>query len=91
MVAAKRTLDNLAKNCVSHPDHIAALYWGIKLCFVALSGYITSETEKTVSTYITDVQKTFIAWFKNPSTGFEDYFGGKNGNNIKNEIKVCIP
>ena len=91
MVAAKRTLDNLANTYNNHLDHIAALHWAIKLYFVALSAYITSEREENVSSYITDAQTTFIAWFKNPSTGFEDYFGGKDGNNIKKEITVCIP
>ena len=91
MVAAKRTLNNLANIYNNSPNHIAALHWAIKLYFVALSAYMTSERGENVSSYINDAQTTFIAWFKNPSTGFEDYFGGKNGDNIKNEIKVCIP
>ena len=89
MVAAERTLDNLANIYNNTPGHIAALYWSIKLYFVALNAYLTSKMEENVSSYIANAQRTFIAWFKCPATGFGDYFGGEDGN-IKNEIKVCI-
>ena len=49
----------------------------------------TAEDEKNVSGYVTDVSEHFVAWFKKPSMGFEENFGGKNGKKIKNEIKVC--
>ena len=85
MVAAKRILVKLAKVCVNSTD---LFYWSIKLCLITLSGYIskTDSLGENVSSAITDIQKSFMAWF--PSTGFGDYFGGKNGKMIKNEIKV---
>ena len=90
MVAAKRILVNLTNVCVNNPDDIAVLNWTIKLYLVSLSVYITeSDGHAELSSHITNIQEPFVTWFGKPSTGFEDYFGGKNGKRIKNEIKVC--
>ena len=86
MVAAKRILVKLANICVNSPDNI---YWSITLCLVALNAYISMSDDlgDNVSSYITEVQVSFTAWFG--STEFGEHFGGKGGKMIKNEIKVC--
>ena len=91
MDATKRALFKLTDVCGSSPHHIAVFSWTIRLYLMTLSAYTsnTAEHEKNVSSYVTDVSKHFVAWFKKPSLGFEDSFGGKNGKKIKNEIKVC--
>ena len=88
MVAAKRILVKLANICVNTPDNISLFYWSIKLYLVALSAYISKSDGpgENVSSEITNVQTSFMAWFS--STEFRDYFGGKDGKMIKNEIKV---
>ena len=91
MDAAKRTLTKLADICGSSSHNIAVFSWTIKLYLVTLSAYASdlAEHEQNVSSYINDVSKHFIVWFKKPSMGFEDCFGGKSGKKIKSEIKVC--
>ena len=86
MVAAKRILVKLANICVNSPDNI---YWSIKLCLAALNAYISKSDGlgDNVSSYISDIQASFMAWFR--STEFGEYFGGKGGKMIKQEIKVC--
>lgn len=91
MVAAKRILVKLANICTNNSDHIAVFYSTIKLYLVALSANISESTEQAennVSKYMDDVYQLFKEWFEKPSAGFEDFFGGKNGKKIKNEIKV---
>ena len=91
MDATKRALVKLADVCGSSPHHIAVFCWTIKLYLVTLSAYASdsAEQEKSISSYVTNVCEHFVAWFKKPSMGFEDCFGGKSGKRIKNEIKVC--
>ena len=88
MVAAKRILVKLPNICVNTPDKISLFYWSTKLCLVALSAYISKSDGpgENVSSEITNVQTSFMAWFS--STEFGDYFGGKYGKLIKDEIKV---
>ena len=87
MVAAERILVKLAKICVNSTDNISVFYWSMKLCLIALSGYIskTDSLGENGSSTITDIQTSFMAWFQ---SRFGDYFGGKKGKMIKNEIKV---
>ena len=91
MVAAKRILAKLASICDNSSDHATLFYWSIKFCLVALNVHVSMPDDhtETVSSYVTDVKKSFTEWFRKPSIGFEDYFGGKNGKMIKKEIKVC--
>ena len=91
MDATKRALVKLADVCGSSPHHIAVFSWTIKLYLVTLNAFASNsaEHEQNVSGHVTDVSEQFVAWFKKPSMGVGDYFGGKSGKKIKDEIKVC--
>ena len=86
MVAGERILVSLTNIC-ANPD---VFYYAIKLYLVALNAFLSESAEHTdsVSNYVTKIKDLFVTWFKTPSAGFEDSFGGKNGKKIKTEIKV---
>ena len=91
MVAAKRILARLVIICENSSDHLTLLYRSIKFCLIALNVHVSKPDDHTeiVFSYVTEVKAYFMEWFRNPSIGFEDYFGGKSGKMIKKEIKVC--
>ena len=90
MVAAKRILVKLASICENSSDHTTLFYWSIKFCLVALNVHLSKPDDhaENAPNYITNVKISFMEWFRKPSIGLEDYFGGKNGKMIKKEIKV---
>ena len=93
MAAANKALAKFASICINCPHDVAVLFWTIRLYFVTLSGSTcisdSAEHAENVSSYISDIQKPFLAWFNKPSIGFQDIFGGNKGIKIKDEIKVC--
>jgi len=61
------------------------------LCVLSVyaSGVDDDEAAQITIEYTTDMQACFESWLQNPDIGFGDYFGRKNDNKIKDEIKVC--
>ena len=68
------------------------LYFSLKLYLYALSYYTSGiggdEARYMITSYINDVQVYLLGWLHNPDVNFGDYFGGKGGSKIKDEIKV---
>ena len=93
MLATNKILGKLAEICDNTPDHTAILLMTIKLYLSALSAYYKSSqlanNDEQVTNCVTDAQVCVIKWLLKPEVGLGDYFGGKNGKKIKNEIKVC--
>ena len=83
----------MANVCSSGPENIRTLCFSLKLYLYALSAYASGagddEVEQIISKYIEDAQMYLIGWLNRPDVDFGNYFGGKNCNKIKDEIKVC--
>ncbi|XP_065899490.1 E3 ubiquitin-protein ligase rnf213-alpha-like isoform X3 [Dysidea avara] len=92
MLATNKILGKLAEICDNTPDHTAILLMTIKLYLSALSAYYKSSqlanNDEQVTNCVTDAQVCVIKWLLKPEVGLGDYFGGKNGKKIKNEIKL---
>ena len=91
--ATSKILNKLAEICHNTADHTAILLMTIKLYLSALSAYYKSsqlvDNDLQVTGNITDAQVSVIKWLLKPEVGLGDYFGGKSGKKIKEEIKVC--
>lgn len=78
--------------CSSAQESIEVLYFSLKLYLYALSAYVSGmgdETKQIIAEHIKDAQAYLVSWLHRPDIGFGRHFGGKNGNKIKDEIKVC--
>jgi len=93
MVATNEILHKLVEICHNTADHTAVLLMTIKLYLSALSAYCRSsqliDNDVQITSFVTDAQVCVIRWLLKPEIGLGDYFGGKNGKKIKEEIKVC--
>jgi len=93
MLATNNILSKLAEICHNTFDHTAILLMTIKLYLSALSAYCKSsqlvDNDVQVTGHVTDAQVCVIKWLLKPNIGFGEYFGGKNGKKIKEELKVC--
>ena len=92
LVAAKCILDKMRKICSNTQEHISVLYFCLKLYLYALSYYTSGvggdEARYAIANHINDVQVYLLGWLQKSDVSFGDYFGGKGGNKIKDEIKV---
>ena len=82
----------MIKICSSSQDNIRVVYFSLKLYLYALSYYtsgVGDEAKQIVTNYINDVQAYLVGWLCRHDIGFGNKFGGKNGNKIKDEVKVC--
>jgi len=81
------------KICSNTQEGIVMLCSSIKLYLHALSTYTSGiddddATQATIE-YMVDVQAYLASWLQKPD-GFGNYFGGKNGSKIRDEVKVCV-
>lgn len=82
----------MRKICSNTQENITVLFFCLKLYLYALSYYTSgiggNEARYTITNYINDVQVYLLGWLHKPDVNFGDYFGGKGGTKIKDEIKV---
>ena len=91
MDAVNKMLCKLFNICKNTLDDTAVLFVTIELYLCALSGYFkfSQVVSRDVQETITDVQILVMKWIQKPTLFFGECFGGKNGENAKNEIQVC--
>ena len=68
------------------------LYFALKFYLYALNNYasgVGDEAKQIITDYINDAQAYLRGWLHRPDIGFGHKLGGKNGNRIKEEVKVC--
>ena len=78
--------------CTSTQENITVLYFALKFYLYALNNYVSGvgdEAKQIISDYINDAQAYLVGWLHKPNIGFGYKLGGKNGNKIKDEVKVC--
>ena len=78
--------------CSSGPENIEVLYFSLKLVLYALNAYASGERDdakQTIKEHILDVQASLVNWLNRPEVEFGSHFGGKSGNKMKVEVKVC--
>ncbi|XP_065899482.1 E3 ubiquitin-protein ligase rnf213-alpha-like isoform X2 [Dysidea avara] len=90
MDAVNKMLCKLFNICKNTLDDTAVLFVTIELYLCALSGYFkfSQVVSRDVQETITDVQILVMKWIQKPTLFFGECFGGKNGENAKNEIQL---
>ena len=82
----------MSEICYSSSEDMATFYMVLKLHLFALSAFIrklSNDQHQNISYYITDAQACIIKLIQKPNFGYDEIFGGKNCDKIKNEIEVC--
>ena len=78
--------------CTNAQENIKVLYFALKFYLYALNNYasgVGNEAKQIISDHINDAQAYLRGWLRRPDVGFGYKLGGKNGNKIKEEVKVC--
>ena len=91
-MAAKRILKKMIQICANGQKDIEMLCLSIKLYLYTLSAYTSGTVKQTaeiITTYLCNVETYLIAWLRKSDVDLGDHFGGKTGNKLKDEIKVC--
>ena len=92
LIAAKRILNKMTSICSSGPENIEVLHFSLKLVLYALNAYasgVGDDAKQIIKEHILDVQAYLVNWLNRPEVEFGSHFGGKNGNKMKVEVKVC--
>ena len=92
LIAAKRMLNKMIKICSNAQENFKVLHLSLKLYLYALSHYtsgVNGNAKQIIADYINDVKAYLEEWMHRPDISFGIRFGGKNGNKIKDEVKVC--
>ena len=81
-------LDKMAEICFNNSEDMKTFYIVLKLYLFTLSNFakqLSNDQAENVSGYITQAQFCIIKWIQK---FYEEDFGGKNGDKIKNELEV---
>lgn len=92
MVAAKRILNKMINVCTIAQGNITVLYFSLKFYLYALNNYapgVGDEAKQIITDHISDAHTCLLGWLRRTDIGFGHKLGGKNGNKIKEEVKVC--
>ena len=88
MIATKKMLDKVAEICFNSSEDMATFYSILKLFLFTLNSFarqLSNGQAENISGYITHAQYCITKWIQK---FYEECFGGKNGDKIKNEIEV---
>ena len=85
----------MAEISLSTSEDMATFYVILKLYVFALNTFlrkIRNKQAENLSQHVTDAQICIRKWIQKHSFGYDETFGGKNGDKIKNEIDVsyCV-
>ena len=92
LVAAKRILNKMINICTNAQGNITVLYFSLKFYLYALNNYasgVGDEAKQIITDYINDAHTYLLRWLHRADIGFGHKLGGKKGNKIKDEVKVC--
>ena len=78
--------------CTNGQKDIEMLRLSIKLYLYTLSAYTSGTSKETtdfITEYLCNVETYLVTWLHKSDVDLGDHFGGKTGNKLKDEIKVC--
>ena len=91
MVATSKMVDKMAEICLNSSEDLRIFYIVLKLYLFTLNTFVRilkNDQAETVRNYVINAQSCIIKLIQKPTFGYEESFGGKNGDKSKNEIEV---